>query len=562
MHKYTRLFCTALILIFIVTACIQNDQPTIPSTVPATLVPTPTPYDPMPRGSQGYPWWNDTVFYEIFLRSFYDSDGDGIGDINGLTEKLDYLNDGDPTTSDDLGITGIWLMPIFPSPSYHGYDVTDYYEINPDYGTMEDFNNLLEEAHARGIRIIIDFVINHTSTEHPWFKEARSGNDSSSRDWYIWSEEKPDYLGPWGQPVWHANYDQTYYYGIFWSGMPDLNFHNQEVTNSIQNIAAFWLDEVGVDGFRVDGARHLIEDGKIQENTDATHDWFKEFFSYYKNLNPEAVTVGEVWDSNFSAVKYVKDEEFDLVFDFELAESLMEGINGYDGKKIQNALNFNTNLYPNLQKANFLTNHDMNRVMHVFQGDVTKAKLAAVLLLTAPGVPFIYYGEEIGMTGAKPDENIRRPMQWSGGENGGFSSGYPWESLNQNYSDWNVQDQEEEQSSLLNLYRKLIQLRNDQSVLRVGDYIPVESKETDVVAFLRQNQDKTVLVLVNPSRENKEVILRINGENLSEGEYLLSSIMPEINSLDQTLFFSDGSYFSPVPTIAAGEYLILEMIKQ
>jgi glycosidase len=271
MRKPFKLIVFFVCGIIIVSACTPSSQsaqfdstPSITATVVPT--PTPTPYDPMPQGSQGYPWWNDTVFYEVFLRSFYDSNGDGIGDINGLIEKLDYLNDGDPKTKTDLGITGIWLMPIFPSPSYHGYDVKDYYEINPDYGTMEDFNRLLEEAHLRGIRIVIDFVINHTSTEHPWFIEARKGEDSLYRNLYIWSEQKPDYLGPWGQPVWHANYDQTYYYGVFWSGMPDLNFENQEVTNEINRIAAFWLEDIGVDGFRVDGARHLIEDGDIQKN--------------------------------------------------------------------------------------------------------------------------------------------------------------------------------------------------------------------------------------------------------------------------------------------------------
>ena len=334
------------------------------------------------------------------------------------------------------------------------------------------------------------------------------------------------------------------------------------VTAEINQIAAFWLDEVGVDGFRVDGARHLIEDGKIQENSEATHAWFKAFYNEYKNLNPQAVTIGEVWDSNFSAVKYVKEDEFDLVFDFELAKSLMEGINGYDAKKIQNALDFNTNLYPDLQKANFLTNHDMNRVIHVFQGDETKAKLAAVLLLTAPGVPFIYYGEEIGMTGAKPDEAIRRPMQWSTETHAGFTTGNPWESLNQNYEDWNVEDQVETSSSLLTLYRSLIHLRNESSALRVGDYVKVESKETGITAFLRKNEDQIVLIILNPSREAKQVSLMIRDETLSEGEYVLNASMPENSIADQVFLLSPSEYFSPVKTLAAGDYLILEIIKQ
>ncbi|MAT43147.1 MAG: alpha-amylase [Anaerolineaceae bacterium] len=556
-------FCVCGFLIF--SACVPSSQPAQSEPTPsiiATIVPTPTPYDPMPRGSEGYPWWNDTVFYEVFLRSFYDSNGDGIGDINGLIEKLDYLNDGDPNTKTDLGITGIWLMPIFPSPSYHGYDVTNYYEINPDYGTMDDFNRLLEEAHSRGIRIVIDFVINHTSTEHPWFIEARKGEDSLYRNWYLWSEQKPEYLGPWGQPVWHANYDQTYFYGVFWSGMPDLNYENQEVTGEINRIASFWLDDIGVDGFRVDGARHLIEDGDIQENSEATHTWFQNFYTFYKGIDSQAITIGEIWDSNFSAVKYVKNNEFDLVFDFELAESLMEGINGYDGRKIQNALDFNTNLYPNLQKANFLTNHDMNRVMHVFQQDVTKAKMAAVLLLTSPGVPFIYYGEEIGMMGSKPDENIRRPMQWNGEENAGFTTGYPWESLNQNYEDLNVDNQLRDPESLLSLYRELINMRNHHTAFRVGNYFPIESKEVGVVSFLRQSQEEMVLLIVNPTKETKEILLKDKSNSLNPGTYLINSILSSNNLPSQEIQISSGEYFSPVEQLEAGEFLILELVQQ
>jgi len=175
--------------------------------------------------ADGNPWWNDAVFYEIFVRSFNDSNGDGIGDFNGITEKLDYLNDGDPNTTADLGVTGIWLMPIFPSPSYHGYDVTDFYGVNPQYGTMEDFKKLLAEAHKRGIRIIIDMALNHTSDQHPWFKEAKKDVNSKYRDWYIWSETDPNYKGPWNERVWHPS-TTGFYYGIFEAFMPDLNYNN------------------------------------------------------------------------------------------------------------------------------------------------------------------------------------------------------------------------------------------------------------------------------------------------------------------------------------------------
>lgn len=554
-------FLLLLLIIFLESGCVGNS---IDSTTQGTETPYPTPtvHNPMPQGTSGYPWWNDTVFYEVFVRSFYDSDGDGIGDIQGLIQKLDYLNDGDPATQTDLGITGLWLMPIFPSPSYHGYDVTDYRSINPDYGTMEDFELLIKEAHKRGIRVVIDFVINHTSTDHPWFKDARSGADSSYRDWYLWSDEKLTYLGPWNQTVWHGNYDGSYYYGIFWSGMPDLNYQNQDVTDEIFHIADYWLSDVGVDGFRVDGARHLIEEGKEQANTDLTHEWFQDFYLFYKGINSEAMTVGEIWDSNFSAVRYVKNDEFDLVFDFELAESIIEGLNGYDGKQIQNAFDFNTNLFPDLQKANFLTNHDMDRVMNVLQEDETKAKLASVLLLTSPGVPFIYYGEEIGMLGTKPDEDIRRPMQWTDAENAGFTTGYPWESLNQNFVDWNVAGQTNDPDSLLSLYRNLIQLRNSHAALRVGDYSGISTGNNGLVAYLRKSIDEQILVVVNVSKETLPVNLTFETGILNPGNYSAGSLLSSIDLAPFDVLEGSVLNYQPIETLAPGAFLILQFSEQ
>ena len=200
--------------------------------------------------AQSANWWEDAVFYEIFVRSFKDSDGNGVGDFKGITQSLDYLNDGDPATTDDLGITALWLMPIHPSPSYHGYDVYDYKAVNYDFGTMEDFQELLDEAHARGIRIIIDYVMNHTSSSHPWFTQAAQ-NQNGFRDFYRWTPTAPSYNGPWGQQVWRYNGNASeHFYGVFWSGMPDLNYDHPPVRDSIFDAAKFWLEEVGVDGFR------------------------------------------------------------------------------------------------------------------------------------------------------------------------------------------------------------------------------------------------------------------------------------------------------------------------
>ncbi len=220
-------------------------------------------------------WWNDTVFYQVFVRSFYDTDGDGIGDLQGLIAKLDYLNDGDPTTDADLGVTGLWLMPVTESPSYHGYDVTDYRTIEPDYGTNADFDQLVAEAHNRGIVVIIDLVMNDTSNQIEWFTDAVSGSSAPYRDWYRWSPTHPGYTGPWGQPVWH-NSASGYYYGVFWSGMPDLNYEEPAVKTEMWDIARFWLQDMVVDGFRLDAVKYIIEEGSSLENTASTFAFWRE----------------------------------------------------------------------------------------------------------------------------------------------------------------------------------------------------------------------------------------------------------------------------------------------
>jgi len=560
--KIRKISLICIILMMVISGCNTFVRSSVP--VPTQIVqPTIPPTIPPQNTSGDYPWWNGDVFYEIFVRSFYDSDADGIGDLQGLIQKLDYLNDGDPTTTSDLGVSGIWLMPIFPSTSYHGYDVTDYYSINPDFGTMEDFKELLGAAHKRGIRVVIDYVINHTSIEHPWFKAARSDKNSPYRDWYIWSDKDPSYLGPWGEDVWHFNFDKSYYYGVFWSGMPDLNFTNTSVNDEFKKITSFWLSDVGVDGFRVDGARHLIEDGKIQANSEATLLWFEEFNNRNKKLNPNIMTVGEIWDSNFSAVKYVKEKAFDLVFDFELSESLLEGINGNDGGQITNAIKFNTGLFPYLQKANFLTNHDMNRVMDVFQKDVDKAKLGAFLLLTTPGVPFIYYGEEIGMSGSKPDEDIRKPMQWNSSENAGFTTTIPWRTINSNYSTWNVKTEESDVNSLLNHYRQLIHIRNQNEALRIGNFLNLNANDKNLVSFLRDTDQQKIVVIANTGLKDVDLKIIFPSGALDSGNYVVNSLLD--NNQFKMITVNSGNdkfEFTPGIQINSRKFLLLEFIKQ
>ena len=522
----------------------------------------------LPQGSNGQPWWNDSIFYEIFVRSFYDSNGDGIGDFSGIIEKLDYLNDGNPKTSADLGISGIWLMPIQPSPSYHGYDVIDYTAVNPQYGTMEDFKRLLDEAHQRGIRVIIDLVLNHTSTEHPWFK-ATQDPGSEYRDWYVWSDTRP------GGSGWYQG-DQGYYFALFWVGMPDLNYTNPDVTSQMEDVARFWLEEVGVDGFRLDAAKHLIEEGPVQANTEATHAWWKQFRTYYKESNPQAVTVGEVWDSSAIASRYVQaGDELDLVFSFDLAQAMINTARAAWARDADNAITRDLKLYANsndpqnplfAQYATFLTNHDQPRAMTALNGDLNQAKSAASLLLTTPGVPFIYYGEEIGMSGSKPDERLRTPMQWSSAANGGFSSHAAWEALNDDYAQKNVADQLKDPASLLAHYRSLAQLRNAHVALRTGQYLSVETCSPAVLAFLRSS---------SAPREDVLVIINLDKEPLPECKFTLaegplagnSQVFPLLNTGSAVEKFAalganaSGGFeaYQPLPVLEAYQTLILQI---
>ncbi|MEM7035129.1 MAG: alpha-amylase family glycosyl hydrolase, partial [Chloroflexota bacterium] len=447
----------------------------------------------------GLPWWNDAVFYEIFVRSFQDSDGDGKGDLQGLISRLDYLNDGDPTTNTDLGITGIWLMPVSESPSYHGYDVIDYRQVERDYGSNDDFKQLMAEAHKRGIKVIIDLVTNHTSNNHPWFREGQKPG-SDFENYYIWAAERPDYRGPWGQVVWHRARER-YYYGVFWQGLPDLNYDNPVVTTEMTDIARFWLEDMGVDGFRLDAIKHLIEDGRTQENTDATHTWLKGFHRDIKQIKPDALMVGEVWSPTNQILPYIGDE-VDIAFEFDLADAILSSVRGQSKRNIERTLKQVWNAYPTGQYATFLTNHDQNRTMSQLQNDVGAAKAAASILLTVPGVPFIYYGEEIGMVGNKPDERIRTPMQWSAIEGtAGFTTGKPWQRLSSTYQDVNVTAQNDDAASLLNHYRSLIQVRNAHRAMRFGDFVPIQTDHRSVYSFMRHLPQESILIVVNLSEK-------------------------------------------------------------
>ncbi|HPR18274.1 MAG TPA: alpha-amylase family glycosyl hydrolase [Candidatus Cloacimonadota bacterium] len=502
-------------------------------------------------------WWNDVVFYEIFVRSFVDSDGDGIGDLNGLISQLDYLNDGDPETTTDLGITGIWLMPVCQSPSYHGYDVTDYQTIETDYGTNQDFLHLMDECHKRGIKVITDFVMNHCSSQHPWFAKAEAG-DSFYRNWFRWKKSKPSYLGPWGQPVWHEA-NGEYYFGLFWGGMPDLNYDNKAVRREMKNIAKYWLTKMHVDGFRCDAAKHIFEDGEVMENVPKTFEWWREFHDFCKNVNPEALAVGEVWDSPDIVVKYL-DNRFDFCFEFDLANTIIAAINASDADLLKNELNEIGTVYPYLQYGTFLTNHDQNRVMNQLAFDVEKAKFAASILLTLPGIPFIYYGEEIGMTGQKPDPEIRTPMQWNEEQNAGFSSAKSWHDVNANYPEFNVADEQKTENSLWQVYRKMISLREEHPALRRGTTQILKCDQQDVLAILRQYEDDAVLIIDNFGKDCEAIQIEMGNEIVLSGSYRLTDGISEeeISSFEMT---ENGNLNLSLPGIPKFETRVYEIKK-
>jgi alpha-amylase len=467
----------------------------------AALPPTCPPASGTTPPGSATAWWRDRTFYEVFVRSFADSNGDGIGDLRGLTQKLDYLNDGDPATTTDLGVTGLWLMPVAESPSYHGYDVTDYEAIEKDYGTAADFKALMTAAHARGIDVIVDLVLNHTSIDHPWFQDALAGG--IHHDWYVWSPTDPSWPNPiGGGDPWHSA-DGGYYYGVFGEGMPDLNLRTPEVTAEIQRIAAFWLNEMGVDGFRLDAAKHLIEDGPdAQANTPETHAWLAGFRGSVHTHKPAALVLGEVADGRFVSSGYATDGSLDMAFDFEIGPSTATAVQIGDAASLLSNESDIATSYPAGGAATFLSNHDQPRIMTQLHGDASAAKEAAAVLFTAPGVPFVYFGEELGQLGNKPDEQIRTPLPWtSSGPAFGFTTGTPWEPFADGAAAANVATEAPDPTSVLATYRDLIHLRAQYPALAVGSFTPVGASSRKVAASVRVDGAEQLLVVQNLSAD-------------------------------------------------------------
>lgn len=492
----------------------------------AALLPLGT---PSPSSASGA-WWQSATFYQIFVRSYADSStgplaADGIGDFQGLIERLDHLNDGDPATTTDLGVSGIWLLPINPSPSYHGYDVSDYYGINPEYGDLALFRRFLAEAHKRGIRVVIDLVLNHASAQHPAFLAATADAPPASitlatppsaapvtaapRDLFRFSPSPLQAQGPWGDRAWHYR-DGEYYYGVFDSAMPDWNFRHDAVTAHHRDVARFWLKDVGVDGFRLDAVRYLFESGDSLQDLAETKRWLRQFAAHCRELRPDVFLVGEVWADTDQAASYVTGGSVDTTFDFDLANSFLETAAFGTPNLLAGRLARTRSAYGDKPWATFLANHDQPRAMTRLGGDFAKARLAASLQFTAPGTPFIYYGEELGQQGAKPDPDIRRPYQWSAAPHAGFSTATPWRAPFDDYSTINLAAQLADPASLYHHYARLVRLRARSEALRSG--VPVSDfnyKGRGIYADLRASATDTVLVLANTAARPREATITL-----------------------------------------------------
>lgn len=475
-------------------------------------------------------------YYEIFVYSFYDSDGDGIGDLNGVTQKLDYIA--------DMGFNGIWLMPVMPSVSYHKYDVTDYYGIDEQYGTQEDFKTLVEECHKRNIHIVIDMVINHTSSEHEWFAQACDYLGTLSEN------EEPDlsvcpYAGYYhfSREQINGNYYPVpgcgwFYEGVFWSGMPDLDLKNEELRKELEKAASYWL-EMGVDGFRMDAAMHF-EEGDTAFNTEVLS-WL---YSYCTGINPDFYMVSEVWAAESTIADYYESETPSL-FNFDLADSEGKLIKAARGKLdasglISSMLAYQEDFsaaYPDYIDAPFITNHDMGRVCNALVSDENDIKMAGGLLMMMNGSPFVYYGEEIGMKskGTK-DENKRLAMYWSDTDTEGMTAGPEDADEGIGSSFAGVGEQLEDEGSILNYYKRALRLRNENPEIARGTITKVDSLcEGHQAAILKSWEGSTIAIVYNTSDEELSVdlaqteletmdirgCLTLNGEEIvSEGNVL------------------------------------------
>ena len=449
---------------------------------------------------------NARVYYQIFVGSFSDSNGDGLGDLRGIINRFDYLNDGDPNSGMSLGIEGIWLSPIFTSPTYHKYDCNDYYEIDPKFGTMEDLKELVELCHARGVQIILDLVVNHTSTRHVWFQKfltAHQNYDDSDPyyDFYTW--------GTGSQPgrSFHKLGNTSHFYeGNFSNEMPELNYDNPNVRQAMVDVAKFYLD-LGVDGFRFDAAKYIYY-GEAERNTDFW-DWY---MGELRSIKPDVYSVAEVWDGDGVTIPYNSSTN---CFNFtmsqvggQIAQTAANGDPGVMARYIESYLQQIRALRPDAMLCSFIANHDMDRTAGFLPISNGRAFVGANLNILTPGSPFIYYGEEIGLRGsrggANTDANRRLAMLWGDGDTVKDPIGADYDSAGRNGT---VADQLPNGKSLYNHYKKLIAIRQANPEIAYGEFKALELEGTKAGGFLSTWQGKTVCVLHNTSTAETQIDL-------------------------------------------------------
>ncbi|MGC8767008.1 MAG: alpha-amylase family glycosyl hydrolase [Brevinematia bacterium] len=511
------------------------------------------------------PAWHNSIGYEIFVKSFYDSNGDGFGDFNGVIQKLDYLK--------SIGVDYIWLMPIHPSKEYHGYDVIDYYSVNPQYGTMEDFENLIREAHKRGIKVLIDFVYNHTSRHHPWFIDSATNQNSKYKDWYVWTNVQPagDWPNPTGQSkqnVWNKyDFDTNayrygwYFYSAFNFNIPDLNLRNPEVVAELKKIAKFWLDK-GVDGFRIDAARFAIEKGPDQQaDTPETIAFWKDFTYYLKKIKPDVYVVSEIFAGPSIVEKYYQNgTTFDNAFNFEFATSF--ALPPLVASKAKGAISIFNSWFGNKQVpifflSPFLSNHDMGRFSSRIRND-SAIKMALTMLITTPGgLPFLYYGDEIGL----PDDNKvligdgdrRSIMLWDDSKFGGFTTGTKiWHArYNPIETNYSVKVQELNTNSILSFFKSLSYLKKNKTkaLYSVADFKFLNTSEDGVIAYARKYENDFAVVVYNLSKKDeKQFSLDLNvlpgGITFVDG---VSSELSDVKSIGNSLVSSKKASFTLKP---------------
>jgi glycosidase len=446
------------------------------------------------------------VYYEIFVRSFADSNGDGVGDLNGITARLDYLK--------WLGVSGLWLTPIYPSASYHGYDVTNFFAVNPQFGTMADFHRLLKEAHARGIKVLIDMVLNHSSNLNPWFQQALDPK-SSYHDWYIWAGKGADLAAQSsvGYAAWHPR-GGKYYLGDFSDGMPELNYDNPAVRREMIKVGRFWLAQ-GVDGFRLDATTQIYIDFKSDIGSPRAIGkniaWWQQYHEALRATDPDVFLLGEVpADTEAQAAPYYAS--LSSVFDFPLAKVLVTAAASETSPDVGSFVasawhRFRQNARGPIVDSPFIGNHDRDRVLDQLQDNMSHMRMAAALLLTMPGDPFVYYGSEIGMHGVKPDPSIREPMRWD--RNPHQAGETWWEPAPDNASpDLSVAAERADPRSLLNFFRRLIRWRSDLPALRDGDIASDPADDGAISAYIRTDRAQRLLVIHNLSGTARSISLR------------------------------------------------------